>query len=182
MNDTLKSMTDERAIELLRFAIKRSKDSMAALTHIVARLAQQPAAGVPGIAIDAREMLAQEYQRRGYEHQAFAVRKGGHSNDAEKLDVAIKAIEAAYNQGLAAHDSDAAGGKGGWQPIETAPKDGTYVLLFDAGYKDPYLLAAWEIIDERWWSKPTKSGASIVWGSATHWMPLPAAPSPQEAK
>ena len=47
MNDTLKSMTDERAIELLRFAIKRSKDSMAALTHIVARLAQQPAAAVP---------------------------------------------------------------------------------------------------------------------------------------
>lgn len=44
MSDT---MNDERAIELLRFAIKRSKDSMAALTHIAARLAQKPAAAVP---------------------------------------------------------------------------------------------------------------------------------------
>lgn len=59
-----------------------------------------------------------------------------------------------------------------WQPIESAPKDGTRVLL---------------------WIEPTKIAMPFMWGNgrwhgddfplnmatATHWMPLPDAPKGQ---
>lgn len=60
----------------------------------------------------------------------------------------------------------------GWQPIETAPRDGTYVLCCwttkDAGYDKVGLafsnsIGAWDI---GWWCCPTP----------TYWMPLPDAP------
>jgi hypothetical protein len=48
-----------------------------------------------------------------------------------------------------------------WQPIETAPKDGTEVLLYhpDLG------MACWP-----WW------GRQGPWHEVTHWMPLPPPP------
>ena len=69
------------------------------------------------------------------------------------------------------------GGPGQWLPIESAPTDGTYVLLFDAGYANPYLHAAWDRFGRGWWTQSTESGASVVWWSATHWMPLPPPPA-----
>jgi len=55
-----------------------------------------------------------------------------------------------------------------WQPISTAPKDGTVILLCDVGYAAPeYLIGRWR--HDRWWGKATNSGHSIVWNEATHW-------------
>ena len=61
-----------------------------------------------------------------------------------------------------------------WQPIETAPKDGTHVLM----YRDLCIAEAWWQLDVfgkyyEWgghgWSYPE-------WDQPTHWMPKPAPP------
>lgn len=65
----------------------------------------------------------------------------------------------------------------GWQPIETAPKDGTKIL----GYS-PY----WDVGTIRW--QTSQSGISGFWdvstrfahsNAITHWMPIPALPTTQ---
>lgn len=59
-----------------------------------------------------------------------------------------------------------------WQPIETAPKDGTRILLFNSyqvrlGYWGGKRPACWK----------EDSGRSLWGAPPTHWMPLPAPPT-----
>lgn len=78
-----------------------------------------------------------------------------------------------------------------WQPIESAPKDGTRILAYDPeGLDSPvYAVVRWytyegEVFEEAgdglyrkviyetsWWD-----GASYTPFHATHWMPLPSPP------
>ena len=79
-----------------------------------------------------------------------------------------------------------------WQPIETAPKDGTHILAYDPeGIHGPvYAVVHWyvhkgekyteseteglyrrEQYEVPWWD-----GAAYTPFRATHWMPLPPAP------
>jgi hypothetical protein len=67
----------------------------------------------------------------------------------------------------------------GWQPIETAPKDGTFVLLYcedpDPEY-EPYCIQGWfesGAFDNRWYEAHSENP---IRPSPRHWMPLPAAP------
>ncbi len=67
---------------------------------------------------------------------------------------------------------------GEWQPIETAPTDGTHVLLayYWAGERRHYIAEGWfdnRVIIDGW----HRHGDSSV--RATHWMPLPAPPASQ---
>ena len=57
-----------------------------------------------------------------------------------------------------------------WQPIATGPRDGTKVLLLYDG--DQISLGIWH--------KPDKFHPDGWWSAyrATHWMPLPAPPTP----
>ena len=64
-----------------------------------------------------------------------------------------------------------------WQPIETAPRDGTFVLLF---------LPHIETVRTGYWSHMTGKGWMINWastyrtsvdGPVTHWQPLPDPPA-----
>jgi len=58
-----------------------------------------------------------------------------------------------------------------WQPIETAPRDGTRVLL---GRHDNVMLGYWEFSEgPGWWTD------SEWWGNDhfTRWQPLPAPPT-----
>lgn len=66
-----------------------------------------------------------------------------------------------------------------WQPIETAPKDGTRVILFDAQREPKEMIARWKA--DAWWGDPTPSGKSTVWRDDTgaHWQPIP--PPPEAA-
>jgi hypothetical protein len=57
-----------------------------------------------------------------------------------------------------------------WQPIETAPKDGTIILVADDVHGSVGL-AEWDM--GRWYIPETDSN---LWVSPTHWQPLPAAP------
>ena len=64
----------------------------------------------------------------------------------------------------------------GWQPIETVPKDGLVDILNDGRR---YAGCHYDrICDE--FRHITACGVLIRLKTATHWMPLPAAPSPQE--
>ena len=62
-----------------------------------------------------------------------------------------------------------------WQPIETAPKDGTEILTIRSnGY----------IAKGVWYENPFGREDTVIdcasgkWWSVTHWMPLPAPPQP----
>lgn len=56
-----------------------------------------------------------------------------------------------------------------WQPIETAPKDGTPVWLFSPEDNPQQFVGSWESFeDQGWWGY---AGTGV-----THWMPLPEPP------
>lgn len=62
---------------------------------------------------------------------------------------------------------------GKWQPIETAPHDGTPVLVYVPVNRPTRRILAASLHDSREWY--ILSG-SVVLGQPTHWMPLPAPP------
>lgn len=72
----------------------------------------------------------------------------------------------------------------GWQPIYTAPRDGTDILLACWTLHDapegPFMdciVAAWDVEEvggEGGWA--TDNGLSPIEGAPTHWMKLPAPP------
>ena len=57
-----------------------------------------------------------------------------------------------------------------WQPIETAPKDGTKVLAYD-GFD--CVVMHWNFASGDWYTE------SICCEEFTHWMPLPDPPTPE---
>lgn len=80
-----------------------------------------------------------------------------------------------------------------WQPIETAPKDGTVIMLYSK--RDGVATGAWcSEVREDWqqidattkklngvedlsqWHGTAANGVCIWSGHITHWMPLPPAP------
>ena len=63
--------------------------------------------------------------------------------------------------------------RGGWMPIETAPKDGTPVLLFAQG---KMVVGGWDShwSGQRFVSRDIRAPFNAVF---THWMPLPPVPN-----
>ena len=72
-----------------------------------------------------------------------------------------------------------------WQSIETAPKDGTVILVWQRG---KVWLSRWDSQRHNKHPRPFwAGGVSAVWGNAvsrsdppTHWMPLPQPPEDDE--
>jgi hypothetical protein len=70
-------------------------------------------------------------------------------------------------------------GQGEWQPMESAPRDGTSILASvratEQGPADIDVVR-WAIRDERWIAADSDPGCVIVYADAeiTAWMPLPA--------
>jgi hypothetical protein len=60
----------------------------------------------------------------------------------------------------------------GWQPIETAPRDGTYVLGYGPHETRGFYIDAIHHYQELGWTVKWMSG----YGEPTHWMPLPEPP------
>ena len=64
-----------------------------------------------------------------------------------------------------------------WQPIETAPTDGTWVFVYWPTMPITlYPMVAFNCGDEYGWDTPADYGQVFP----THWMPLPPAPTPQD--
>jgi hypothetical protein len=60
-----------------------------------------------------------------------------------------------------------------WQPIETAPKDGSLILSWD----NPYMIVvSWDTDPRDEGGQCWKINYSGDWMTPTHWMPLPAPP------
>jgi hypothetical protein len=75
-----------------------------------------------------------------------------------------------------------------WQPIETAPKDGTHVLLWEEYSTDPFvgywLYGKWSASHEHVDAEGGWDGATVIDNiqcDVTHWMPLPPPPSSDAA-
>ena len=66
---------------------------------------------------------------------------------------------------------------GGWQPIETAPKDGSTIVLGGYGWTRRGYWAIDNFIGngQPTWSSEDGHGC----GEVTHWMPLPEPPRPK---
>lgn len=71
-----------------------------------------------------------------------------------------------------------------WQPIETAPRDGSEVLIFEVYERLP-VIGWWSEKRKRWYASTevydTDGDATVIdklyTDGVTHWMPLPAAPT-----
>ena len=68
-----------------------------------------------------------------------------------------------------------------WKPIETAPKDGETIMIFDS-YSDDKGIDGYGICTARWdyslewWIMHQRYSNVISLINPTHWMPLPTAP------
>ena len=61
-----------------------------------------------------------------------------------------------------------------WRPIETAPKDGTWILTFDPEEPDKwskYGIYKWSTFFKEWVDQ-----RDVTCADFTHWMPLPPPP------
>jgi len=64
-----------------------------------------------------------------------------------------------------------------WQPIETAPKDGTEILLADERVSGGFMtVVSFEVVEGNDWVWHTNDGISYHEKAFTHWMPLPEPP------
>ncbi len=72
---------------------------------------------------------------------------------------------------------------GEWQPIATAPKDGTRVLVCCPGATEPFV-AHWQVHTAATWGigNTWRDDADCTVAEPTHWMPLPAAPEVTDDK
>jgi hypothetical protein len=73
--------------------------------------------------------------------------------------------------------------KTNWQPIETAPKDGTFILIYLGDPWNKVEMARWYDTWNNWQTDilPDYPEREEVYGIGscvpTHWMPLPEAPT-----
>jgi hypothetical protein len=62
-----------------------------------------------------------------------------------------------------------------WQPIITAPKDGDFLLYISNGH-----ISAGRLVNGKFLAADSLGKVSRVGVEATHWMPLPPAPTEKE--
>lgn len=108
-----------------------------------------------------------------------------HSNAA--LHAAIRKAHEGHQSDVPLYDhpSPPEGMVGGWQDIATAPKDGTYLLLWEQYSTNPFVgcwaFGSWSVSHEHVDAEGGWDGANVVDSISqdliTHWMPLPPPPT-----
>lgn len=79
---------------------------------------------------------------------------------------------------MCARQLDALIARCGWQPIETAPKDGAWALVYADGAINCAFVRGDGVVED--WTTP--QCPNVIPEYVTHWMPLPAAPKPEDAE
>lgn len=64
-----------------------------------------------------------------------------------------------------------------WQPIETAPKDGTRILLYLPESRIANVVFGWRFPVDDDWMMEVADGAYPIDVPVTHWMPEPEGPA-----
>lgn len=62
-----------------------------------------------------------------------------------------------------------------WQPIDTAPKDGAWIVVTSTHNK--YYRACVQFYDGHWYDTQEVTHDDLMENAATHWMPLPKPPA-----
>ena len=111
---------------------------------------------------------ADEIERLQTEEVNRAIMIGGLCKEIERLRARCEAYKGQVEAGAVEIERLRACLE--WRPIETAPKDGTRILLWAPGAR----LDIWKWIDiSRWW----EAGDTEWWREGihgpTHWMPIP---------
>jgi hypothetical protein len=150
------------------------------------------------LALQARQVPAMttEQMRRDFEAWFFDPSKADNSKryqlTVEDMRRAVGDISWKAWQAAIASQAQLQGDAGklvpSWMPIETAPKDGTDILLYGTWAGEIHGIAEAPTMDighwaggksdyqgDEWWSLAT-GDAYACWMRPTHWMPLPAAP------
>lgn len=116
---------------------------------------------------------AYQLMREALQNLAFHVRgiDGAPPSDMQRELIAMSAARA---------NALLDGAPFGWQPVATAPRDETWVLLFSPDTEGPPFVGRWrDDLDDpdggAWWEF-----GDLAWpvdADATHWQPLPAPPA-----
>ena len=69
-----------------------------------------------------------------------------------------------------------------WQPIETAPKDETWILLYGDYMGEPRVHAGFWGVGDDWFDTECASHSLTAFSwQPTHWMPMPELPTVEAA-
>lgn len=176
-----------RQLSACNFCLAQAAEARTALTsRPEAPAASAPAAEVAQPPADERAAFEVWARSQGYQHDELARSKIGIVSPEyfnPNTESAYKAYQAGRNA-LASSPSSAPA-ESGWQPIETAPKDGTQIVLLWDG---KVVVGHW-FRGESVWSGPAQNWIKDQWGlnsvayrsAPTLWQPLPAAPQAVQA-
>lgn len=111
------------------------------------------------------------------------------------MNAELKAIESTWNAGggikpehvdwlisqLKAAQEENKRLRNNWQPIETAPKDGTVILVLKKSIMNDgggiFMASYGKLDDWQVWDWRIKQYPQGTWDSVTHWQPLPQPPT-----
>lgn len=116
------------------------------------------------IELRARELLASCLNEWGHHQEASNVRDG---DDLESYEFELRVIGQLLRFGFDTGHGHATRAPQ-WQPIESAPKDGTRLMLWDSRNDGYAVTGAWV------------AGSVDDHETITHWQPLPAGPEVME--
>lgn len=152
-------------MSVIRCGEQLSADEEACIRKTIARLEHDMQTSSPSGAGTIRERLL-ALQAKWRDISSRPQRPTGFGICADELDALIAALPLDGSEAQ------------GWQPIETAPKDGTWILAVRSeGRPSHQTIVRWDHVD---WPDNWSDGEYTF--CPTHWMPLPAPPTPRASE
>ena len=164
-------------------AMKMVRTQQARITDLEAQLEAIGAGGVSGPPIGQPQAMPDLSQLTERGAKAWA------GVDAQGLREGFTAADMATASAQGFRDGVAKDQQAMWRHIETAPKDGSYLLLWEQYSEAPFVGywsgGSWSVSHEHVDAEGGWNGANVVDALSmpiTHWMPLPPAPGPADGE